>query len=327
MAKKTSAKRAFDWRTYSKPARHLTDAQEEAFVSGRLAGILQWTHEDPRTRFEIRARQAGLYHRGVSLARIGGEGPFSVEIDGTDGTVADRHEVAGDQDVLRLIERLSSESARVDAAIGGGSETRHRRSFAAAIAAGNCGSDLASDGLIALDTDYALGRRKLDLAVVLRSEGVAGPGGFANPELAFIDVRVPGQTLTGQGGLAPLAEDFADYAKALSGEHVRRSCEELAALAAQKVRLGLLPGDLDLRSISEGLPHLVIAFAERDPSAQESTAPLVEIHERLSARHYPTTRLHFVHFTLVPESGDGLAVGEDDLMDYRAFKAYRATLG
>lgn len=323
MAKKQSSKRAFDWRTYSKPVRLLTQTQETEFRTGMLRPLLDWADGDPRSRFEIRARSAGLYHRGVSLARIGGDGPFTAEIEIAEAAQPERVALPDDASVAALVERLQETRWAIDVAAQKGTAERNRRSYAHAIASGNAGGDLDSDAMVVVDADYALGRRKLDLVAIMRSEGVTGPGGFANPDLAFIDVRVPGQSLTGPAGLAAVADDLADFGKALSGEHVLRAAAEITDLVAQKVRLGLLPAELDVRSVMDTLPHLIVAFAEADPTPTVNDPAIVELQERLAARHYPTHRLHFLHFTTVPEDGDGLAVEEGDAMDYREFKSYR----
>jgi len=325
VAKKQSAKRAFDWRTYSKPVRALTPLQEEAFAAGVLAPILAWAGQDPRTRLEIRARSAALYHRGVSLGRIGGEGPFEADLEPVLEAEGGRTTLDDDSSVATLLSQLTGVRTAVDDAMDAGEEPRNHRSFASALAAGNRGVDPDTDGLVVVDLEHALGRRKFDLVALLRSDGVSGPGGFATPDLAFVDVRVPGQSLTGPGGLSAVADDLADYAKALSGEHLRRSGAEIADLVAQKVRLGLLPATLDVRSVAEGIPHFVVVFAPRDVDGPGDNEAIVDLHDRLSSRHFPTHRLHFLHVTSAPEDGDGLAAGADDLMDYRTFKAYRRT--
>lgn len=323
MAKKQTTKRAFDWRTYSKPTRLLSSSQEEAFASGLLAPILEWTVSDPRSRFEIRSRSASLYHRGVNLGRVTGEGPFSTELVTAEGEAPERVELMDAQGVSALLERLGAVRATIDAAADAPGAARNHRSYAASIACANKGTDLAADALIVVDAEHALGRRRLDLVALLRSEGVSGPGGFANPDLVFIDVRVPGQSLTGQIGLEAIADDLADFGKALSGEHRRRTAAEITELVAQKVRLGLLPAELEVRMVAETLPHLLVAFAAADPTPTANDAAIIGLHERLSSRHYPTHRLWFAHFTEVPEDGDGLTLEEGDAMDYRAFKAYR----
>lgn len=323
MAKKASAKRAFDWRTYSKPARLLSVAQEDAFTSGILAPVLAWVAEDPRSRFEIRARAAGLYHRGVSLARVMGEEPFVAELEPAEGAAPERLPLESDSDVTHLLDRLAAAREAVDDALDSDEAPRHRRSYSLAIAEGNSGIDLFEDEIVVVDAEYALGRRKVDLVALVRTEGVTGPGAFANPTLAFIDVRVPGQSLTGGNGLASVAADVAEYCKALSGEHLERTAEEIDMLVAQKVRLGLLPDDLEVRSVESTLPKLIVAFAERDPREPANDAAIVELHEKLAARHYPTELLRFLDFVEVPEDGEGLALGAGDAMTYREFKAYR----
>ncbi len=323
MTKKQRPKRAFDWRTHSRPARLLTPAQEAAFAGGFLAPVLAWATVDPRTRFEVRARSAALYHRGVSLCRVGGDAPFEAELESTDATPSYQVSLMNDEAVVDLVRRLDELRGKVDDLLDSGEQSRNHRSYSAALATGNAGGDLTRDALVAVDLEYALGRRRFDLVALMRSDGVTGPGGFASPDLAFVDVRVPGQTLRGAAGLSALADDLADFAKALCGEHVRRSCTEVQGLLAQKIRLGLLPEELGVRSIAGGMPHLVVVFAEREVDGPGDDEAIVELHDRLASRHYPTMRLHFAHVVLASEDGEGLAVSQSDLMDYRSFKAYR----
>lgn len=323
MAKKQHPKRAFDWRTHTRPVRLLTPAQEEAFAGGLLAPVLAWAMTDPRTRFEVRARSAALYHRGVSLCRVGGDAPFETELESTNATSVHRMPLTSGEAVEDLVRRLDELRGHVDELLDSGDQARNHRSYSAALAAGNAGGDLARDALVVVDLEYALGRRRFDLVALLRSDGVTGPGGFASPDLAFVDVRAPGQALKGAAGLSALADDLADFAKALSGEHVRRSRREVQELVAQKIRLGLLPEELDVRSIADGTPHLVVVFAERGVDGPGDDEAIIELHDRLASRHYPTMRLHFAHVVRAPEDGEGPAVSQSDLMDYRSFKAYR----
>lgn len=321
MAKKQQTKRAFDWRTYSKPDRELTEAQEFAFTEGVLAPVLSLAAERPQTRFEIRARSAQLYHRGASVARITGDGPFVAEMESGDGVIA-RRPVETPADVAALVESLRERFAALDAAAVSGAP-RSKRDYAASIATGNSGDDLFADDIVVVDLDYSAGKRRFDLMAVVRTEGVTGPGGFSNPMLAFIDLRTPGQSLTGNNGLSAVAADLAEFAKALGGDHLERTRLEIADLVAQKVRLGLLPEELDVRALDDRMPRFIVAFAEYGIESAEHDAAIVELHDRLAARHFPTERLAFVDFTVVPDDGDGIALSAEHVMSYREFKAYR----
>ena len=324
MAKKQSPKRAFDWRTYSKPARGLSEVQEESFGHGLLAPFIEWVGRDPRRRFEIRTRAAALYHRGSTVVRITGEDPPLAEFDGAPGEPAERIPLVDDGTVAHVLERAEADCGRIDVEREAGTADRNHRSYLSALAQGNRGIDLGEDGLVVVDTEYALGRRKIDLVALVRTPGVTGPGGFANPALAFVDVRSPERPLSGTNGLASTGADVAEYARAISGEHLQRTADEIVTLAAQKSRLGLLAAELDVRGVHEGLPWLVVVFAETEPSDAPAGTAIVELHERLAARHFPAERLRFLHATQASEDGDGLAVGPEDLATYREFKAYRA---
>lgn len=321
-----STKRAFDWRSYSKPMRLLSDDQESAFAEGGiLAPLLAWSQSDPLTRFEIRARKAGIYHRGVSLARVSGEpAGLIAEIEVPAGTRAEQLALDTPEAVAGLIDALETRRTSIDFEFTQGALTRNHRSYAAAFARGNAGADLFTDEIVILDSEHAVGKRKLDLVGLLRTEGVTGPGGFASPSLVFVDVRSPERPATGNNGPAAVASDLADFAKALAGEHRNRTGVEMVRLAAQKARLGLAPEDLEVRSVREGMPWLVVAFCEIDPADRACDTAIHQLHDRLAAKHFPIEqRLRFVHITSAPEDGEGLTVGAGDLMTYREFKAYR----
>ena len=328
MAKKKggSTKRAFDWRTYSKPMRLLSDDQESAFAEGgMLAPLLAWTLSDPLTRFEIRARKAGFYHRGVSLARISGEPPrLTAEVALPTGAAAEQLALETPDAVAELVASLEARRASIDAEFSSGTQSRNHRSYATAFARGNAGGDLFADEIVILDSEHAVGKRKIDLVGLLRTEGVTGPGGFSSPSLVFVDVRSPERPATGNNGPAAVASDLADFAKALAGEHRNRTGAEMLRLAAQKVRLGLAPEELEVRSVREGMPWLVVAFCEIDPTDRANDLAIHQLHDRLAAKHFPVEqRLRFAHLTSAPEDGEGLTVGAGDLMTYREFKTYR----
>lgn len=304
-------KKQFDWTTHTKPARILSPAQEAAFSAGVLQPLLDAALEDPAVRFEIRARSANLYRDGVSLLRVTGDGPFIAEVD--NGGAIVRSEID------------SAEAERLAALLGIQSEEpAPRRAVLHALAAANAGADLFADELVIVDTEYNLGQRKLDLVGLHRSEGVTGPGGFANPVLVFGDVRCCGQTLTGNSGLAAVGADLAEFAKALSGDHLARAKSEIADLVTQKVRLGLLPADLELRGFTDELPELLVVFSEFDVADPAHDRPLIDLAEKLAARHYPAGKLLFAHYLDTPGFGEPeMALREGEVVSYRAFKAYR----
>ncbi len=323
MPKKQAGKRAFDWRTYSKPSRLLTPPQEEAFATGDLACVLAWAARDPRTRVEIRARAAGIYHRGVSIARVSGEGPFTTELEGDSSAEQQRGTLETSDAVGAFLDALDARRTSIDHALDTGQTRRTHRSYLSALASGNLGVDLFADEMVVVDSEYMTGKRKLDLVALVRPVGVVGPGGFANPSPAFIDVRSPERPLSGGNGLAETAADLAEYSKALSGQHRLHTQDEVVALAAQKVRLGLLPADLEVRSIADEMPFFIVAFCEKDPTDPSCDSAIQELHERLVAKHFPVERLRFLHLTAAPEDGEGLAIQADDLSSYREFKSYR----
>ncbi|HET6352340.1 MAG TPA: hypothetical protein VFG89_09465 [Coriobacteriia bacterium] len=325
MAKKQPSKKQFDWKTYSKPQRLLTEVQEHAFGDGMLTPLLEWADSAPRVVFEIRPRAASIYCFGQPIVRVGGEGPFVAEFDPIDGGGApERVPLESDSDIAALIERLETLCAPIRAAADAGEVAPNRRAYLQALAASNSGSDLFRQQFVFADIEYPYGKWRFDAVALSRSEGVTGPGGFANPMEAIIDVRVPGQSVTGQVGLVNLASALADFAKAVAGHHLALSRAEVGDLVDQKVRLGMLPEEIELRDVTEKLPELIVVFIGDEVMERSYDVPVNLLHEKLVARHYPTHRLSFAHVPDTHGIADvALSLSDEDLMDYRAFKAYR----
>lgn len=322
MAKKQPSKKQFDWKTYQKPQRLLTESQEHAFGDGILTPLLRFAETTSSVVLEIRSRTASLYCFGVPLVRITGEDSFVAEFDPADGGGApERVPLDGEADVVALIERVRATCADVEPEA---TANPNRRAYLQALAASNAGGDPFGDQFVIVDIEYPYGKWRYDAVALSRTEGVTGPGGFANPMHAFIDVRVPGQSVTGQVGLENLGNALADFTKALAGHHISLSRAETGDLLDQKVRLGMLPEEIELRDITEKLPELIVVFIGDEVMQQAYDVPINRLHEKLSARHYPTHRIAFAH---VPDTRGvpdaALTLGEVDIMDYRAFKSYR----
>lgn len=327
MAKKSGRRGQSPASEYSRPTRALTPAQEAALATGELSPVLAWAAADARRRLEIRAASFALYHRGVSLGRVSGDGPFVSETDAVGDRTPVRGAISSGDEAHAFVEMLAADCSAIDERIDSGASPRNHRSFIHALAAGNTGADPAADDVVAVDLEHGISaRRRVDIAALLRSPGVSGPGGFATPSLLLIDVRTPEKPLSGSGGPGAVAADIAEFAKAGAGESRRRSCEEVVSVAAQRARLGLLGGGLEVQRIAEGLPWFLVAFCEVDVASAACDTAVREVHDRLVARHHPTERLLFAHVIEAPESGDGLTLAREDLMSYRDFKAYRSRL-
>ncbi|HSK47504.1 MAG TPA: hypothetical protein VLA05_05800 [Coriobacteriia bacterium] len=329
MAKKQAQKqRQFDWMTYSKPARILTDAQEESLSAGLLQPLLSAIIADPSMRLDIRARSANLYYRGSSLLRLTGE-PMVAEFEPAGGGALERVSLTTPSDVEALLGRTVDARDAVDRHLTAG-EAPARRAVLLAVADANGGGDLFASEYVVVDLEYTYGKRRYDLIAIKRTEGVTGPGGFSNPRLAFVDVRCREQGLGGANSLEAVGGDLADFTKAVGGSHLERAKLELAELIAQKVRLGLLPQELDMRALDHGLPELLVAFVGYEKLVErDSDSAIIALHERLSSRHFPTEhRLRFVDLPpAVADKAKGpdaeLMIRCDDLMTYRQLKEYR----
>jgi hypothetical protein len=330
MGRKQLTKREFDWRTYTKPARLLSADQESGFTAGPLAPLLLWARSDSGSRFEIRARQAAIYHHGTLLIRIRGTEPHFVgEIDANvrlpraERSGSERLEtwpLSSAEEVAACLAELDAlrelTDGYRDASVAG--ERADLQRFAA--------QNSASTGpILVVDTEYQYGKRRFDFVAMRRAEGVAGPSGFTTPRLVVGQFKCVGRPIAGTSGLAASAADFAEFASALAGAHLARAKAELGDLTLQKQRLGLLPADVPFRHFTQDAPEYLVVLAGFDLSDPELDAPIAEVHERLVARHFQPELLRFAG---VDESGaiGEMTIGAEGSLSYREFKAYRKRL-
>lgn len=333
MAKKQSQKRKFDWTTYSRPARLLTPGQQEAFGTGMLRPLLAQALEREHLSMQIRARSAHFYFRGSSLLRVSGESPYIAEFDVShrlpkaqrSGEVLERITLESTDDVEACVRTLQELAEAIDAEWT--AEDFADRTARQAFAEANSGADLFADEYVVVDIDYTYGQRRYDFIALQRVEGVTGPGGFANCEIAFgalCHAAIPSNRTS---ALATSAGDFAEMAKAAGAMHLPLIRSEVEALVRQKVELGLLPEDLELRAVEEGLPQLLVVFAGDHVASQASDQAIIELHDKLTARHFPTEHLKLAHVpALESASPSEVTLHEGDAVSYRAFKAYRKSL-
>lgn len=330
MAKK-STKREFDWRTYSKPQRLLTTEQEAAFSSGVLRPFLELALSDDAVSFEIRARQATLYYRGASIVRISGaSAPFSASIDA--GLRLPRARRSGAEqletwplDAAEQVSACVSELGKLRAGLDSfaDEDSATAREVLMRFATANR-VDAETAELLVVDVEYQYGRRRFDFVAMRRAASVGGAAAFSAPRLVVGELYTGHRPPGAASGLTSFGADAAEFAHALSGEHLARARGELGELALQRQRLGLLP-PAPFSHFAEGLPELLVAFAEPSFVSPAFDAPLAETHDRAVARHFPADLLRFTAL------GDGriqsddrsLAAGEDDIVPYRAFKGMR----
>jgi hypothetical protein len=336
MSKGKSTRREFDWRTYSKPPRLLTAEQEQSLCDGALAPLLAWARDNDSVRFEIRSRQAAIYHAGTLLLRIRGAGqPFFGEIDAnvrlprTERTGAERLETwplsspdevsaaIAELDALRVI---NDEHRAID--------TPSERCVLHAFATANDGRSDVESRVVVADVEFQYGKRRFDFVGMSRAEGVSGLAGFTTPRLIFGQFKSEGRPLAGTSGVVAHASDFAELIQALGGAHLAAARTELDELVRQKLRLGLLNEDLPFRHFTEDDPEYWVVFSGYDLASNALDAPLAEMHDKLVARHCRPERLKFavVGSGRAPAPDPALTVGDEDGMNYREFKRYRKRL-
>jgi hypothetical protein len=335
MARHKSTRREFDWRTYTKPPRLLSAEQEQSFAHGLLSPLLAWTRVRDSVRFEIRARQAAIYGSGTMLLRIRGtEPPFFGEIDanvrlprskrtGTERIetwpLSSADEVLASTAELDVLRNLSESYSAGE----GPSERGALHAFATA----NDGRTDAETRCIVADTEFQYGKRRFDFVGMRRADGVGGLAGFTTPRLVIGQFKSGGRPLSGTSGVVAHAADFADLTQALGGAHFAAARGELGDLVAQKLRLGLL-GDIPFRHFTEDDPEYLVVLTGYDLSSAALDAPLAEMHDKLVARHCRPELLGFSGLGSVGDAltGNALALGAADALNYREFKRYRKQL-
>ena len=336
MAKGKSTRREFDWRTYTKPPRLLTAEQELSFADGVLSPLLAWANHHDSVRFEIRARQATIYHQGTALLRIrGAEQPFVGEIDANVRLPRDERSGAERLEAwpLSSADEVSAAVAELDALkrlnddYGAGDSLSERGALHAFTTANDGRSDRETRYVVA-DTEFQYGKRRFDFVGMSRAEGVRGLAGFTTPRLVFGQFKSGGRPISGTSGVVAHATDFADFAQALGGRHLASARAELDELVRQKLRLGLLNRDIPFRHFTEDYPEYLLVFAGYDLSSPALDAPLAEMHDKLVARH---CRPELLGFSGIDSdggalAGNALALGAEDALSYREFKRFRKQL-
>jgi hypothetical protein len=335
MAKRKPSRREFDWRSYTKPARLLTPAQECSFVDGLLAPLLHWAQSNDSVRFEIRSRQAAIYHAGTLLLRIrGAEAPFVGEIDENvrlpkeERSGAERLEtwpLSSDAEVGAVLVELAALRDRNEP--GGADAPLSERGALHAFAAANDGLLGDRSRYIIADTEFQYGKRRFDFVGMRRAEGVGGIAGFTTPRLVFGQLKSDGRSLAGSSGLVAHAADFADFAQALGGAHLAAARTELDDLVQQKLRLGLMDAGIPFRHFPEDDPEYLLVFSGHDLASEALDAPLAEMHDKLVARHCRPELLRFVGLPAVDCEGvSPLWLGSEEASSYREFKSRRKRL-
>ena len=329
MAKKSSTKREFDWRSYTKPARLLSDEQESALSDGILAPLVRLALVRSDLRLEIRARQAAFYCGGTLILRVRGTESFIGEIDAnvrlpraerTNAEQIETWSLVTPEEVAACAAEIESLCA-MTASFADANVTPERGVLHAFADANSTG-----DGdLVVIDTEYQYGKRRFDFVAMKRAEGVAGLGGFTTPRLMVGQLKSAPRPLGGTSGLSVYAADFAEFARALGGTHLAKAKEELADLFAQKQRLGLVPADIPLRHLTEDDPEYLVVLAGFSAGDEALDPPLIEMHEKIVTRHYRPELLRLADIA-DPKDPAQLRLSAANLMTYREFKGYRKRL-
>lgn len=335
MSAKKATKREFDWRAYSKPPRLLTERQEDAFRDGVLRPLLDSSLADRDLSLQIRAKQAALYHRGSALVRVI-ETPeaLAAQIDANlrlaraQRPNAERLEtwpLATADDAASLLGELEEMRARLKG--WAATDPATHREWLARFSEANshtCGADAE---ILVADIEYQYGKRRFDFVGMRRAAGVGGFGAFSTPRLVIGQLFEGDRSASAISALESFGADAAEFAHALSGEHLARAKAELGELIAQKMRLGLLPAELPFSHFTADAPEILAVFAAPDFWDSALDAPIAALHDRAVARHYSAELLGLAAIGDARDSADPrMALLEDDILPYRAFKGMRKRL-
>jgi hypothetical protein len=333
MTAKKNTKREFDWRSYSKPARLLLGEQETALRAGVLRPVLELclAPSEPRLDLEIRARQAAIYYRGAPIARITGtSAPFCGAIDVR--FASPRHErpdaeqlettvLADAPSVDAFVANLQRSVHALDGFSASEGETPSAREELLRFADANR-QNAAELEILVVDIEYQYGRRKFDFVAMRRAAAVGGVGAFTTPRLVLGEVYSGHRPPSAAAGLTSFGADGAEFAHALRGEHIERAKAELGELALQRMRLGIL-GEAPFARFTEGVPEVLVVATSPEIVDPDLDAALAELHDRTVARHFPPELLRFALAGRARGVDGSFAVGEDDVLSYREFKAAR----
>lgn len=335
MSAKKATKREFDWRAYTKPPRLLTERQEDAIGSGVLRPLLDSALSDRDLSLQIRAKQAALYHRGLALARVT-EAPdaLAAQIDANlrlaraQRPNAERLEtwpLATPDDAAGLLRELAEMGARLKG--WAATEPAAHREWLARFSEANSHGAYADAEILVADIEYQYGKRRFDFVGMRRAAGVGGFGAFCTPRLVIGHLFEGERSASAISALESFGADAAEFAHALSGEHLMRAKAELGELIAQKTRLGLLPAELPFSHFTADAPEIIAVFASQDFWDSSLDAPIAALHDRAIARHYSAELLSLAAIGDARGSGDPtMALLESDILPYRAFKGMRKRL-
>jgi hypothetical protein len=299
--------------TYRKSPRRLAGPMEAALgPGGGLHPVLVAVADDHRLRLDIRDRRFNVYYGGGSLMRVDGhESPWGLHFDG-------KYFRGG----ALQPPTLPTECSAIDDAhawvqafpdlIAGMKDwwTRHpkvERTHCQAMAAANFGMAGPPPGdYLVLDLEYQWAQRRFDMVAAKRRPTEDDATGWAEPNLAFVEVKSDYRACSGSSGLGDHARDYRDIITAPGGRRPEEIKHEYEQVIAQKVRLGLLDPSLRFSRFSTAVPELLVVFVDLNPNVPSLLAPLREVNAVSNAlgdaAHIRFMRLHSPDYSMTADA-------------------------
>lgn len=319
---KSCPKADFRWSDYRKALRKLSPAQETALSAGVLRPLLDYVHEHPDVRFDIRPGKANLYFDGGSLLRLEGaaatrfRGVFDLGYVGESGLI--KYDMTTADGVKKVVDDFETRREQMYEHRHAGNGRDERR-YSQHIARANDARSAEYDGDFAIyDIEYSYARRCFDFLLFDRRE-------LPEPRLIFGELKCRPGALNGSAGLREHGIDFGEYLVAESGRHVDISRLELADMIRQKQRLELVDPLMPFAGFSSAPPLFMLIFADYDVRKRQLETPLERLRDEVAKRLGDTSLLRFADF---PAADDGvtdlLRLRPEHVMTSDQFDAHRA---
>ena len=258
--------------SYRKKPRDLSDELMTALeAGGDLAPVLAAVKRSSELRLDIRDRRFNVYYSGGSLLLVDGrKSPPTMMFD----KKYFKGRTAPDlPDQLRTVTDSLSWVAAFPELMEGmrewwGIHPNVERAHCQAIANANSASDgLPSADYLVLDLEYQWAQRRFDMVAARRRPTEADKLGWAEPQLALVEVKSKPEACFGKSGIASHVRDYQDIVAARGRSAVQEIKCEYQTVIRQKRRLGLLHESLPFDHFSADVPELLIVLDDLDPLA------------------------------------------------------------
>jgi hypothetical protein len=281
-----TTKQQVDLNIYRKEPRLLAEQMEVALgPEGALRPVLVAVADDHQLRLDIRDRRFNVYYGGGNLMLVDGrKSPWALHFDekyfkgGILQPPTLPTQFSAIDDANAWVQAFPSLIRSMD-----DWWTRHpkdERTHCQAMAAANSGMVAPpSVDYLVLDLEYQWAQRRFDMVAAKRRRTEDDVTGWAEPDLAFVEVKCDYGACYGTSGLGAHAHDYRDIITASDGRSVRDIKLEYANVVAQKVRLGLFNRSLGFRRFSPAVPELLVVLVDLDPNATSMRVPLSKVRE------------------------------------------------